>query len=267
MATVDCERARMLMHLRLDGELPDDDASALAEHVARCADCRAVDADLRQIDAALREGLAACEPPAELADRVRERLERARPARRPWATWLPAAAVFLIAAIGLLVMHPTLRPGPPPAPAMVVSGGDSIHVFEPNEKVAQAGHTGTPLREESVAWGLGGSTIALQFTDGARIDLSDEAVVRIGRDSMDLFKGGLRADLSDASEPFTVVTPWGEVRGQGAVFHLHSQIGEETAQLAVSIGEVTVEGQGWTRTVSEGQSVALKPDPERVFEL
>lgn len=266
--TVDCDHARMLMHLRLDGELPAEDAALLARHLKSCAECRAIDEQLHQVDAALRAGLALGEPSADFAARVRARLEPARPAHPAWATWLPAAAVFLIAMVGLLVLGPRLRPTPvAAAPAVVVSGGDAIHVFEPDETVAQPGHTGAALPEESVAWGMGGSAIVLQFATGARVNLSDEAVVRVRRDSLDLFKGDLDADLSEVSEPFTVMTPWAEIVGERASFRLRSAPGDDGAELHVNAGEVTVHRQGITSTVAAGESVRLRPDPESTFVL
>ncbi len=275
MPDLDCQQARRLIHLRLDGELADDDASRLDGHLTRCTRCRRALYELTRIDAALREGLAAAEPPPRLAARVRARLAEAPAVRPAWAAWLPAAAALLLAAglvlfgLSRLGTHDGQRPGPAPlvAPAVVISGGDAIHVFEPNQKTAQPGHTGEELQEQSVAWGLGGSAISLQFAGGARITLSDEAVVRIGRDSVDLFKGDLNADLSDATGPFTVATPWGEMSAEGAVFDVSSRADEETAQLSVVQGEVAVESRDLQRTVGAGETVRLNPDPERVFEL
>mgnify|MGYP000747325499 CR=1 FL=1 len=277
MPDLDCERARRLIHLRLDGELAADDAARLDAHLARCARCRRALDELLRIDAALREGLAAAEPPPQLAARVRARLAEARPARPAWTAWLPAAAALLLAA-GLVIFglsrigpgtsdHPRPAPMPLVAPAVVISGGDAIHVFEPDRKTSQPGHTGDELQEQSVAWGLGGSTISLQFAGGARITLSDESVVRIGRDSVDLFKGDLNADLSEATGAFTVVTPWGEMRAQGALFDVSSRADEETAQLSVTRGEVSVQSRDMGRTVAAGQTIQLRPDPGRVFEL
>jgi len=153
------------------------------------------------------------------------------------------------------------------APAVVISGGDAIHVFEPNEKTAQPGETGGELQEASVAWGLGGEPIALEFVGNARVGLSEEAVVRIGRESIDLFKGNLRADLQDAQGQFSVVTPWGEFSGPGSLFLVHSDAEGGAARLTVIAGEVQVEAQGRRSTLSAGQAVTLKPDPEQTISL
>jgi len=277
MPDLDCEAARRLIHLRLDGELAGGDASRLDEHLTRCPRCRRALDELQRIDAALREGLAAAEPPPQLAARVRARLAEAPPARAAWTAWLPAAAALLLAA-GLVLFGlsrigpgtgdgPGSGPSPLVAPAVVISGGDAIHVFEPDQKTAQPGHTGEELQEQSVAWGLGGSAISLQFAGGARITLSDEAVVRIGRDSVDLFKGDLNADLTEADGRFAVATPWGEMSAEGAVFDVSSRADEDSAQLSVTSGEVSVQSRDMQRTVAAGETIQLKPDPGRVFEL
>lgn len=269
MDRLDCESARRFVHLELDGELHEDDSRLLEEHIEHCEGCRQLREDLQRVDAVLREGLGAIEPPEPSVEATRQRISRSRRSRVLWSTWLPAAAAFLLVAAALLVAVPRLqRPeGPPPAPAVVVSGGDAIHVFEPNEKTAQPGRTGTPLQERSVAWGLGGEPIALEFVGGARVSLSDEAVVRIGRGSVDLFKGDLRADLTQTDEDFTVVTPWGEFSGSGSIFLVHSEADGSAARVTAVSGAVTVKSRGSERSLPEGETVTLKPDPARQIAL
>jgi len=150
---------------------------------------------------------------------------------------------------------------------VVVAGGDAVHVFEPNQRVAHPGQTGACLEEQTVAWGLGEEPIVLEFASGARLDLGEEAVVRIGRGSIDLFKGWLRVDLTNARGPFTVSTPWGEFAGEGAVFSVQSSADEGAARLSVIAGEVTVDARGATRTLPSGSAITLKPDPRRVMQM
>ena len=52
----ECEYYQQLISQRLDGELTAAQEHELAEHLSRCADCRAVDAAFR----ALSEGFADC---------------------------------------------------------------------------------------------------------------------------------------------------------------------------------------------------------------
>ncbi len=269
MARVDCESARRLIHLRLDGQLGEDDARLLSEHIEGCAHCRRLQGQLEGVDAALREGLGALEVRDPDVAAVRSRVRRARRPAALWTTWLPAAAAFVIVATAVLLAVPG-RQAPEiilAAPAMVVSGGEAIHVFEPDQRTAQSRETGTELQEDSVAWGLGGDPIALEFLNGARVGLSNEAVVRIGRTSIDLFKGGLRVDLEDAGDDFSVITPWGEFTGPGSLFMVHSDANGGSARLTVYSGEVTVSSRGTTRVVREGQALTLQPDPHRTITL
>ncbi|MFP4249533.1 MAG: zf-HC2 domain-containing protein [Armatimonadota bacterium] len=269
MERLDCEIAERLIHLKLDGELREHDRRLLTEHVERCENCRRLHEELSQVDAALREGLAALEMPEPDVDGTRQKIDRARRPRRSWSRWLPAAAAALLVATVTLIALPRLGgPGSvAAAPAMVVSGGDAVHVFEPDQKTAQSRRAGTQLQEHSVAWGLGGEPILLEFADGARVGLSNEAVVRIGRKSIDLFKGGLRVDLEDADEDFTVVTPWGEFSGPGSLFIVHSDADAGSARIDVYSGEVTVSSRGAQQVLTEGQTSTLKPDPERAITL
>jgi hypothetical protein len=269
MERLDCEVAERLIHLKLDGELRGDDACLLAEHIERCEDCRRLHDELAQVDAALREGLAALEMPEPDVDGTRQRVEDSRRSQVVWSRWLPAAAAVLLIATVTLIALPRLGGpgGVMAAPATVVSGGDAMHVFEPDQRTAQSRQTGTELSEHSVAWGLGGEPILLEFVCGARVGLSNEAVVRIGRQSIDLFKGGLRVDLKDAGEDFTVVTPWGEFSGPGSLFIVHSDANGGSARITIYSGEVSVTSRGARRVLSEGQAATLKPDPDRAITL
>ena len=96
MSKLDCEYARRLIHLRLDGELGDDEALLLEEHLERCDDCRLLLEELHRVGAALREGLGAMPLPEPSVRAARQRVARARAGRTLWATWLPAAAAFVL---------------------------------------------------------------------------------------------------------------------------------------------------------------------------
>lgn len=269
MERLDCQSARRLIHLKLDGELPQVDAELLAEHVEQCERCRTLQEELGRVDAALSEGLGAIEAPEPDVAAARQRVRKARRSNAVWSTWLPAAAAALLVLTLVLLGAPALD-GPDSAsaaPATVVSGGDAVHVFGPNERTAQSGTTGTELQESSVAWGLGDEPIALEFVGGARVELSNEAVVRIGRNSIDLFKGGLRVDLREAGEQFSVVTPWGEFTGAGSLFTVHSDANGGSARISVHEGDVRVISRGTERVLSEGEAATLQPDPTQTIAL
>ena len=70
----ECEYYQQLISQRLDGELTAAQEHELAEHLSRCADCRAVDAAFR----ALSEGFAdsAEDAPADLCENVMGEIRR-----------------------------------------------------------------------------------------------------------------------------------------------------------------------------------------------
>ncbi|MGC9316506.1 MAG: zf-HC2 domain-containing protein [Armatimonadota bacterium] len=269
MERLDCETARRYIHLRLDGELRDEDAQLLDEHLAHCHRCPEVNEALSQVDQALRAVTQLPHVPHDLAENATERVRRSSRQGRAWRTWLPAAAAFLIAGGLLFRLWPTRMPHPAgsAAPAIVLSGGDAIHVFEPNARVAQSGRTGEPLPERSVAWALSDTPITLAFVGGAEVSLNEEAVVRIGRASVDLFAGRLRADLRLADEPFTVSTPWGDVTGEQAVFSVRLTAVSSAARIHVLDGKVTVTSGGRQETLSAGQKTELEVGPQEEIPL
>ncbi|MCD6360008.1 MAG: hypothetical protein J7M38_04025, partial [Armatimonadetes bacterium] len=120
---------------------------------------------------------------------------------------------------------------------------------------------------DAVAWGVNDTTIALRFRGGARLELSREAVVKIGDDSITLIKGGLYADLTEVKDDFRVITPWGAVSGKGSAFVLISGGTEENARLLVSTGQVTIEANNTHRVAREGDNLVLKQDSSRVLVL
>lgn len=267
MTGIDCNSAIRLTHLKLDGDLPREDARLLQRHLESCEQCQRSSAELADVAEALRSGLASAPPPADVC-RTRREVELSRMRRDLFSSWLPAVAAFILVA-GAIHFFFSGRTATPVnvAPAVVVSGGEAVHVFEPNQNVSQPGRTGVELQEHTVAWGLSDAPIALRFASGAQVELSNEAVVRIGRDSLSLFKGDLRADLTETSESFTVATPWGEFAASGAIFHVHSDAEDSSAVVRVVSGEVRVEQQGWSRVIDAGGQLTLKPDPHRAIIL
>lgn len=282
ISTIDCRRANELLHLRLDGELTGADADALTAHLAVCEDCSAAAAELARIADALSESLAALTPPADLEARIRASVAETVPAapepapRRRMAPMVWAFAAAAAVALALYVGS-QMGIGVPPAsapglqmgtsPAIVTSGGESLHVFSDDSNVARPARTGDPLAEDVVAWGVNETTISLDFRGGAKLELSREAVVKIGADSITLIKGGLHANLAEATDSFRVITPWGTVSGDGSAFTLITGEQFEAARLLVRAGNVTIEANGSRRRVHEGESVLLREDTEHTLVL
>lgn len=270
MSRLDCEDAQRLIHLDLDGEIPPDERKRLEEHLASCPHCRAAQEELSAVDSRLRDALSGIEPPAGLVRSTRRRMMAEQRRRSLLRVVLPAAAAFVLVGTALWFAFGHLDTGRRQitlaqhgAPAVVLSGGDAIHVFEPHERVAQPGQTGAPLPEDSVAWALGEDSTRLAFAGGARVDLSGEAVVRIGRDRIELFKGHLRADTTEAEGPFTISTPWGDVTCRDGIVVVRSDGDGRTAYARVIAGSAVVTADDRQQTLKAGESRRMRIDPDR----
>jgi predicted anti-sigma-YlaC factor YlaD len=92
---MECERARRLASLDLDGQLSEVGHASLRAHAARCAACAAYAVDLDALTRAIRT--APLEQPA-----VAQELSRRRSTMRTFRLAAAAAAVMLAAGLGSL---------------------------------------------------------------------------------------------------------------------------------------------------------------------
>lgn len=103
---ISCDRALELISERLDAPLSPEDQRALEEHLAVCADCRALLADFEEMERVLPTMNAPVPPDftQSVLDRVKAEkvvdLSAARTARRPWRQWAATAAVFAVVLLG-----------------------------------------------------------------------------------------------------------------------------------------------------------------------
>lgn len=103
---ISCDRALELISERLDAPLSPEDQRALEEHLAVCADCRALLADFEEMERVLPTMNAPVPPDftQSVLDRVKAEkvvdLSAARTARRPWKQWAATAAVFAVVLLG-----------------------------------------------------------------------------------------------------------------------------------------------------------------------
>jgi hypothetical protein len=252
-----CEEAARLIHARLDGELADDDARALAGHVAGCPRCAQLEQSLHRLDGDLRACLTALEPPTALPARIKQEASQARPLRRsPWR-WAGWAAAAVIAGAALWAVIPRS-----PRPLVEVTHcGHPLHVFADGATVSRTVQAGQPLRERDVIWGADDSWISLRFRDGARLDLSEDAVVQIEGNSVTICKGSVRADLRECDEPFAVVSPWGRIEGTGARLSLAMAPDDGSARISVTEGSARIISDRGETVLGKGDSVRL-PSPE-----
>jgi anti-sigma factor RsiW len=111
----DCSEAREAIHASLDADLMDAvQRRDLEAHLARCAPCREHAAELRRVQDALRS-LPELELPEEALERVWQRTTRS--SRLPFRPRLrdlvaSAAAVLLVAVVGLWLYEGSAPPGP-----------------------------------------------------------------------------------------------------------------------------------------------------------
>ena len=250
-----CEQARRLVHHRLDGGPAPGDQDQLKRHLAACAACAQVADGLRDLDKTLRHVLGA----AELRPGFLAALQAALPIgepRRPALAWRWgwAAAMALIVAVGCLV---ALRRNQPSPPVTVRASEEPLHVFTSGSDVSRRVEAGGSLSDRDTIWGIDGSGVCLEFRDGARLELSGDAVVQIGQRAASIFKGSARADLSRARERFALSTRWGVIEGSGAVFSLTVVSGGDEARLSVVRGSVRVVHNGGQSIVSAGESILI----------
>lgn len=258
-----CEEAAQLIHARLDGELADGDARALAEHVAGCPRCAEFEQSLHRLDSDLRACVAALKPPRALPERIKHEAPRARPFRRsPWR-WVGWAAAAVIAGAALwAVNHRSPRPL-----VEVTHCGQPLHVFADGATVSRTVEAGQPLQERDVIWGANSSWVFLRFRDGARLDLSEDAVVQIDRNSVTISKGSVGADLRECGETFAIVSPWGRIEGTGARFSLAMAADDGSGRVSVAEGSARIiSGQGEI-VLRKGDSIRLRSPEDQTAVL
>jgi predicted anti-sigma-YlaC factor YlaD len=144
----DCERARSLASLALDGELSEVDEARLAAHVRVCRECeRRVD-DIRALTEALRAA-----PLEEPARRVVVPKRMPRPARaRHLVARGALAATLAAAAAGLGVLAGSVGR----EPAREAPAGPEIALLDERREVRELNRTKSPPRVEREAPRVGG---------------------------------------------------------------------------------------------------------------
>ncbi|WP_411345121.1 zf-HC2 domain-containing protein [Paenibacillus sp. WLX1005] len=138
---MDCKLAVTYMHEYLDGDLPDEQADELNQHMAECSECRAAFKELEQTELLLF-AVNHRKPPVsdELTDRIMQSLPKPKK-KSAWVTWLKhhpaltAAAAFFIILLGTLPLWDE-------GPEMIVKGQslDQV-VIEGNTVIVPEGKT------------------------------------------------------------------------------------------------------------------------------
>jgi hypothetical protein len=215
---VNCELARNT--LRSSGprdELP----GGVAEHLAGCAECRALAESYRALDADLSSlyasgfELGMCEPMLAALP------ARPRPARRFWLRLAAAAAALLLLASGAWLTGRTLLPGAAQYPRELAVSGSEPAIFESVE----------------------GARVCARA--GSRLAVAGPRLLRLS-------DGGLFLDVEPGKGGFAVEVPGGRVAVLGTEFSVI--VTGETVRVAVRRGRVSVENQRGTVTLAAGQA-------------
>lgn len=114
---MNCEDALPLLHDEADGPLPNEEARALADHLATCEDCRSLRSDLARLSVAAAALPREVRPSRDLWPGIAARI---RPApRRSWGTvrGLAAAAVLVVASSWATARWIETQPAPVPESA------------------------------------------------------------------------------------------------------------------------------------------------------
>ncbi len=142
-----CEKVEeLLLTGYMDGELPVQEKQALERHLAGCVSCREF---LRQSSAV--KGAAAgkgyVQPPAEVWEAIRERLDRVPWWKRVWVQPpLPAFAMSM-AVVALVITAVLVRPGGDPVRFSPVAESEEAALFSDLAQYASETDFGTSLEE------------------------------------------------------------------------------------------------------------------------
>ena len=137
-----CDAALEYISRLVDEDLTAEESDALYEHMRGCADCCAVFAAFSSVSAANREHTA--EPPARLNERVMRAIKRHNaekklfPLPKALRVTLPAAACFVVLAIGALTLLPRIQTMGRGTETMEEAAFVSMSAAEPENAIAEA---------------------------------------------------------------------------------------------------------------------------------
>lgn len=126
---LNCERVRSQISVALDAEVSELDRRLVAAHLARCAECRAIEDTVRAFTEELRTA------PLELLERPVV-VTRARPRRRAWLTTAEVSVAATVL-IGLGVLSQLGTSDPQGASNRLATSNLFIAAWQPEDEMAQ----------------------------------------------------------------------------------------------------------------------------------
>ncbi len=200
----DCDRARELMHARLDGSVESPAAQALESHLASCPSCRGHLADLEEIRR-VAPSLPDLSPRAEVWAGLARRLDAER-AARPRPFWTGARVALAMAATVVIAVASSLYLLRAPAPAadapaaaagpVIQSQGDLVQDVDAHLRIADEHYVQAIAGlEEIVKGGSGSLDPAVAETLQKNLGVIDVAI----RESREAIKTQPNSQLAQTS--------------------------------------------------------------------
>ncbi len=263
--SVACETAHELLCARLDEELPAEMTPALDEHLAQCADCRALADALSSQSQELRRAFAGERRAADnVAERAIEQLlageAPVRARARGWLVPLLAAAAGFLLAVA--VFRPWQQPQRPPPQA-----------GQPPASIAHlALATGLVERLEGSSWQALATGAALRAGDRLRtaaevrceLLVEDGSLVRLnagtelclqGPRALQLLGGQVWSQVEPAADTFRVRLPDASVEALGTRFDV--SLLDDQAVVIVEEGATRVRTLAGEALVQAGQRLQI----------
>ena len=200
----DCDRARELMHARLDGSVESSAAQELEVHLASCPSCREHLADLEEIRR-VAPSLPDLSPRAEVWSGLARRLDAER-AARPRPFWTGAKVALAMAATVVIAVASSVYLLRAPAPAadapaaaagpVIQSQGDLVQDVDAHLRIADEHYVQAIAGlEEIVKGGSGSLDPAVAETLQKNLGVIDVAI----RESREAIKTQPNSQLAQTS--------------------------------------------------------------------
>ena len=284
---MDCSDAKIWISARVDGEITDENARRLDEHLVGCDACRSLLADVESDDRALRTTLAPLRASAatlseQLAPRLFETPISEKPTfetsredhRRGRGRWFLAGGVFGAAAGLALSLLPWFARPPAPVPTSDPLVQDPVELIGTAPRLAIS--TGTfEVRDDIDApwrsmpagsvlptkahWRTGAQTrCEIEAVDGSRLRLDrDTVLVPTASRSYDLLRGRVWTAVSPSDVTFRVHTPVNAttVTALGTEFEVDTR--DKKSRVTVVSGKTRVESGSNAIILEAGELVEV----------
>lgn len=262
---MDCRQAIELIGSSADGELKDDEQTALELHLAGCAECRTMADAMLLADAELRRAFAPGRKAAErLAERVISQLQcetrAASPSPMRRGALLAAAAAGFLFAVG--VFRPWQR-NLPPAPqhfdafiARVALATGEPEVLPPETASWAACSPAATIETGSCVRTAPNVRCELDTPTGCQLRLDGDTEIKFNEPQhVELLRGQIWSNIGETGQTIDVKQAGATVAARQAQFAIVCQPGE--AVVTVIKGTATVRGERDEHTIAAGEEAKI----------